>query len=654
MSYELSAMSYQLNFSRILKKIAVYTLLVTAISISYILAVIGFYIILGSFFNINSLYVPSILGALLIAFVMSPLKEGIQFTLDRTFFREEYSHKEILAELSRMMSSILNLNKLLELILQKVCTAMNIEKAFIMLKEEAMDYYTIKAFKNIAKGTPPPSPLEGTLTFSDSSELVQWLSSTGNIVARDFIVSAHDSKIPQKIKETVEKMSIEMCVPIFFENRMIGALFVGSKKAGKVFSEEDVDFFQTLSHQIAVAIRNAQLYTELEDNKVYEENILNNLKSGVVVINMDKKITLLNREACKVLNLNPSSVVGKDICLVSKDLSDLFSQTLENNTEFSRAELVVVVDGKHIPLGANTSFIRSVDGSLQGIIMVFTNLTAIRKLEAEKRWSDRLANFGTLAAGMAHEIKNPLVAIKTFLQLLPEKFDDESFRKDFLGIACNEVDRINKIIEKLLSSARPSNSLFEPVDLHRVINDTLYLLKNEIAKRGFELKTNFCAEKLNILGNMEQMTQIFLNLFLNSLESMSEACASTVQGADKRGDGRLEITTSLFKRDSLRWPHKVPAGDFGEADTVTIKVSDTGKGIPPENISQIFDPFFTTKVKGSGLGLSVVHGIIEEHQGTIDVDSRVGEGTSFYVSFPLPKHDAKNANSKEKVKSSSG
>lgn len=646
------------SFSRLLKKIAVYTLLITTLTISYIFAVIGFHIILGNFLNKNSLYVSSIIGALLVALVLGPLKEGIQFLVDRTFFREEYSHKEILAELSKMMSSILNLDKLLKLILQKICTAMGIEKSFVMLKEEASDCYTIKATKGALPeaSEKQASTLGGMdkLSLSVPSELIQWLSSTRSIVTRDLITQ--DPKIPQTIKETVQKIGIEMCVPIFFENKIIGALFVGKKRAEKVFSEEDVDFFQTLSHQIAVAIRNAQLYTELEDNKVYQENILNNLKSGVIVINMDKKITMLNREACRLLNLNPSSVIGKDISFVSKDLSDLFSQTLNNNTEFSRAEVVVTISSKHIPLGANTSFIRAVDGSLLGIIMVFTDLTAIRKLEAEKRWADRLANLGTLAAGMAHEIKNPLVAIKTFLQLLPQKFDDESFRKDFLGIACNEVDRINKIVEKLLSSARPTNSLFEPVDLHRVINETMHLLKNEIAEKGFEVKTNFCAEKLNILGNREQMTQLFLNLFLNSFEAMTETStppqpppceggeSGGVQGGDKRGGGQLEITTALSKRDPLRWPHKVPARDFEEADTVTIKVSDTGKGISPENINQIFDPFFTTKEKGTGLGLSIVHGIVKEHRGTIDVESKLGEGTSFYISMPLQKQSQGIAN----------
>ena len=632
--YELSAMSYQLSFPRTLKRVAVYTLLTTTVIISYTLATIGFHIILRNFLGKNSFYVSSIIGALIVAFATGPLKEGIQFLVGRTFFREEYSHKEILAELSKMMSSILNLNKLLELILQKICTAMGIEKAFVMLKEEASDCYTIKAIKGALPeaSEKQASTLGGMdkLSLSAPSELIQWLSSTRNIMIRDLIGRTQGSKIPQTIKETTQKVGIEVCVPIFFENKMIGVLFVGKKRAGKVFSEKDVDFFQTLSHQIAVAIRNAQLYTELEDNKVYEENILNNLKSGVIVINMDKKITLLNREACRLLNLSSSSLVGKDISLVSKELSDLFSQTLDNGTEFSRAELVVTIDGKHIPLGANTSFIRAADGSLLGTIMVFTDLTAIRKLEAEKRWADRLANLGTLAAGMAHEIKNPLVAIKTFLQLLPQKFDDESFRKDFLAIACNEVDRINKIVEKLLSSARPTNSLFEPVDLHRVVNDTLYLLKNEIAEKGFTVKTNFCAEKLNILGNREQMTQLFLNLFLNSFEAMPKS-------------GRLEVTTAFTKKDPFRWPHRVLAKNFEEADMVTITVSDTGKGISLEDINQIFDPFFTTKEKGSGLGLSIVHGIVEEHRGTIDVESKLGEGTSFYIFLPLPKHDTKNA-----------
>ena len=233
--------------------------------------------------------------------------------------------------------------------------------------------------------------------------------------------------------------------------------------------------------------------------------------------------------------------------------------------------------------------------------------TENERLMDEMRKQDRMKGVSTLAAGMAHEIKNPLTSIRTFAQYLPEKYDDPEFRLKFQSIMTDEVDRINNIVQQLLEFSKPQPLTAREVSIHDVLNGTLELLANNLFRSSISVIKNFAATG-TVRVDPQQMRQVFLNLFLNSIQAMPQG-------------GRLTIATSQ---------EKTPGG----ANTLVISVSDTGVGIPKEHLGRIFDPFYTTNANsGTGLGLAIVYGIIQEHGGEITVSSSPGS-TTFTIRLP--------------------
>jgi signal transduction histidine kinase len=223
--------------------------------------------------------------------------------------------------------------------------------------------------------------------------------------------------------------------------------------------------------------------------------------------------------------------------------------------------------------------------------------------------ADRLAALGTLTAGLAHEIRNPLVAIKTFTQLLPDRFDDDEFRNHFLSVTAGEVDRISSLVTELLEFSRPSQPNLNKEDLNQIVEKMLLLVATESHKKNLQIVKNFHDYLPPVVLDKDQLKQVFLNILLNAVDATPE-------------NGIVTVGTKLIKRN-------------GHQDHVQIIIKDTGKGIPQEDLDRIFTPFFTTKHQGSGLGLAISHQIIQEHNGTIEVESEENRGTSFFVTLPL-------------------
>ena len=239
----------------------------------------------------------------------------------------------------------------------------------------------------------------------------------------------------------------------------------------------------------------------------------------------------------------------------------------------------------------------------------------LRQSQHTLRRADRLSSLGLLTAGLAHEIRNPLVAIRTFTQLLPERYDDPEFREGFQGLALKEVDRICGLINDLLSFARPSRPNVAEENMNDVVDGIARILETEAKEKGVEIRRDFGAELPRVWIDSEQLKQVFMNLILNAIQAM------------KHG-GSIVVSTRL----------KNASKESGQTTRfVEVEVRDTGVGIPEENLEHIFDPFFTSKDEGSGLGLSISHQIIQEHGGFILVSSKVGTGTSFFINLPTGK-----------------
>ena len=233
----------------------------------------------------------------------------------------------------------------------------------------------------------------------------------------------------------------------------------------------------------------------------------------------------------------------------------------------------------------------------------------LRKSKSYIRRADRLASLGTLTAGLAHEIRNPLVAIKTLTQLLPERLDDEEFRTQFLQIASGEVDRISSLVTELLEFARPSDPKLELENINTILDGMLLLASTETKKKQINIIKNFASDLPPVQIDREQIKQVFLNILLNAVDATRE-------------NGKITVKTQSFIK---------PGGE----PYAQIEFTDTGCGIPEEYLEDIFNPFFTTKSTGSGLGLSISNQIIQDHRGYIDVESQMGKGASFFINLPV-------------------
>jgi signal transduction histidine kinase len=243
----------------------------------------------------------------------------------------------------------------------------------------------------------------------------------------------------------------------------------------------------------------------------------------------------------------------------------------------------------------------------------------LKKSKSYIRRADRLASLGALTAGLAHEIRNPLVAIKTFTQLLPERLEDEEFRNQFLNIASSEVDRISSLVNELLEFARPSDPRLEFEDINGILDGMILLVSTESKKKHVEVSKNFTPDLPPVKIDREQIKQVFLNILLNAIEATPE-------------DGQIRVRTRSFVK---------PGGET----FVQVEFTDNGQGIPRDYIEEIFNPFFTTKNKGSGLGLSISNQIVQDHHGYIFVESELNRGTSFFVNLPVNQESQKRRQS---------
>ncbi len=346
------------------------------------------------------------------------------------------------------------------------------------------------------------------------------------------------------------------------------------------------------------------------------EHIIESMTGGVITINMKGMIVTFNKSAELILDYASEEVVKKSIFEVfppgSKNsaLSEVIEETLDGHKTSSSREIDIFSRmGKKIPIGITTSLLRDKKNTFLGIVVTFKDLGYIKHLEEQMRRADRLAAVGSLAAGIAHEIRNPLGSVKGLVQLLQEEFEEDSQKKEYAQVIVKEVDRLNKVVEELLSFARPDDSevesRFSRLNINEVIAQTLLLAEHDTKNVHIEIAKNFADDLPLILADAKKLQQAFLNIIFNAFAAMEKG-------------GTLTITTGYKQENKL----------------VEIKFSDTGSGIAPEILNKIFDPFFTRKEGGTGLGLTITHQIISSHNGKVDVKSIPKEGTTFIITFP--------------------
>jgi two-component system sensor histidine kinase HydH len=345
----------------------------------------------------------------------------------------------------------------------------------------------------------------------------------------------------------------------------------------------------------------------LDEMKSYTENVVENMPNGLISVDREGKIVSINRNVIKLLELKGGRIrgVGFDQ-VIQLNIFDV-NETLELGKEVIEKEVLCrTAGGRAVPVSISATPLTDAEGRNIGAVTILRDLREIRELQEKVRRSERLASLGRLASGIAHEIRNPLSSIKGFAQYFQGKLKPASQDKSYADIMVREVERLDRVIAGLLDFARPQEPHPEPVSIGDILDHSLKLLQSDLQRKGVRVERNYEDGDIKINVDRDQITQAFINVFKNSLESM------------ERG-GKLRIFLDQNQDKKM----------------LEIRVSDTGCGISRENLSRIFDPFFSTKKKGVGLGLAITLKIIENHRGEIDVDSTEGKGTTFRVLLPL-------------------
>jgi signal transduction histidine kinase len=526
---------------------------------------------------------------------------------------------------NEILQSIGTLDEMLERFAGVLSEAVGTDRVAILLLEKG----------RYEQAFPPPgggeddSETEPALTLPADGPIARGISTLAEPLVADIIHRRRDSEDRLAAARRLHEMKYTAAVGIRGKGVLEGMMLLGPRLSGRVYGAREQQALQVAADQLALGLDNARLYTEIQDAKMYNDVLVDNLLSGVIAADAQRVVTVFNREAQRITGLAPSAVLGHPVDALPYPLREYLVEAFVTGEGVPNHE-ILFGEGKpdpvHLQLGS--SVFRGVEKNVLGVLVLFSDLSVTKELEAQVRRSSHLASLGTLSAGMAHEIKNPLVALQTFCQLLPERYDDPVFRERFSELAGREVGRIDSIVRQLLAFSRPSKPELAPVSVREILDRSLDLIRVPLHRKGIVLVTEWGAEVDVIEGDARLLEQAFVNFFLNAVEVMQDG-------------GRLTIQTELaagVNAERHSWQRAL------KGDHLHVMVQDTGPGMSPEILSRVFDPFFTTKSVGTGLGLSVAHGIITDHKGMIDVESEVGEGTTFHVLLPLSGNGTKAPN----------
>jgi two-component system, NtrC family, sensor kinase len=552
---------------------------------------------------------------LITAQLFEPLKKAIQDRVDRVFDRKRYDYRQTLITFGRGLSSQTDLIQLLHSIVERLAQTLMVARVAIFFPNEDGSY-SLKAGHGLpaqllASGSRPAlsflnfdQPNAGTHIFLENPQQVLHLLEDERHAAAQFDLNYY--------------------LPCRLQQKTIAIIGLGRTTHGDFLSSEDVELLESMASYVGIAIQNARLYASLEQKiseyerlKEFNENIVESINVGVFAVDLEERIESWNAQMEVMYALSRQEAVGQYLRDVLPDsfaaeflrlkdepgVHNLYRFRLQTRAGESRCANVAIA-----PL-VSRNF------EVVGRIVIMDDITERMELEAQLAQADKLSSIGLLAAGVAHEVNTPLAVISSYTQMLAKQVRGDQRVAPLLDKITQQTFRASEIVNGLLNFSRTGAAEFTALDLNHVITDTLKLLEHQFRSSQVSLETNLEDGLPAVMGNAGKLQQVFLNLFLNAKDAMGAG-------------GTLRVATTANGH-------------------VAVDVSDTGSGIAMEHMQRIYDPFFTTKTtvaegqrRGTGLGLAVTYGIIQEHAGKIQVESQVGNGTTFHLEFPMARKPA--------------
>jgi len=555
-----------------------------------------------------------------VVLLAQPVRATLQDALDRVFYRDRYDYRRALVGFARDLNTDLNVVSLGERLVTRVVETLLVDRMALMLVGERTGTFLSIGDYGFPTVVPPLSRESSFMSRLDA----------GRTVALDDPIAA--ARFVAEEVEFWRDNGIDYFIPCVFEGKAIAVLALGRKSGDEPFNSEDIALLTAVAGQVATALENGRLYRqlhlkaeELGRMREFNENILESLDNGLVVFDRDERIVRWNRALEAFYGISRMDAIGRTLSDVfDLQFVDALRAAQQDNPAGANLHRVPLTsrraNGEKLLVNATAVPLNAPDGDLTlpiGTILLVEDVTDRVRMQEQLQISEKMASIGLLAAGVAHEVNTPLTGISSFTQMLLDGADPNDAKTVLLEKIERQTFRAAKIVNGLLNLARPGTGgpgERVPVDLNAVVGDVFSLIEHQFEVSKIKIRRELGPTPLLVKGIEHQLQQVFLNLFLNARDAMP------------RG-GWLTVSTRV------------------DGAYVVAEVSDTGSGIPSEHLARIYDPFFTTKAigRGTGLGLSITYGIVREHDGTMRVDSAVGQGTRFTLTLPLAPADVRTS-----------
>ena len=597
----------------VVRRAAVYALttLTIALLLGTVVYVAGLYAFGGAMTPgvITLRVIVSVLGMAGIVMSAAPLKNFLQVRVDRLFYGERYDLRQGVLDFGRTLSATTALEPLLDALVERLQQVLGVARVAIFIEDNsAPSGYRVARSVGLGQELSVPP---------DFREMIRARSAAEGIVRADDIEIPFDGAASGYVRR-----ALHYYVPCVVRGRMVAVIGLGRSTGGELLSSEDLEILRTVSGYVAVAIENSLLYqeqheraTELELLKEFNESIIESINVGLLAVDPEGCITGCNSALEELLGVRRDEATGQHVeDLFAEDFTETLAQVLGADA-WALGDVrhiyklhTATRDGRSLILNiAIAPLRRTASGEHTGALVVLEDVTGRVRLEEQLQQREKLSSIGLLAAGVAHEINTPLTGVSSYTQMLLGMLAETDPKHALLQKINRQTERATGIVNNLLNFSRTGTvTEFGAVDLNHVLDDTLQLLEPQLRQSQVEIERAYDPQLPPAYGNSGKLQQVFTNLLLNARDALPAG-------------GHIKLAT---------------ATDGG--DTVTVEVADTGIGIAAENVARIYDPFFTTKGvgRGTGLGLAVSYGIVQEHSGHITVHSAPGRGTTFRITLP--------------------
>jgi two-component system, NtrC family, sensor kinase len=548
------------------------------------------------------------LAIVLAAFLLQPFRDWTQRRLDRFFYRDRLDYRRTLIEFGRTLTNEVHIEPMLGSVMDRISQTLLVDRLAIFVMDEAAG--TVRLSRSL--GISSTEALD--LRFMDParpefSRGYLFYESPRNAAETD-----------PSIRRSLERLDLNYYIPCRIRERTVAVLGLGKTVDGDFLSSDDVELLFTIASYVAIALDNAQLYSSLEQKAIqierlkdFSENIVESLHVGVFAVDLEGRIESWNSQVEHLVGVSRTDAIGQNLENVLP--AELVAE-IELRADDERVSSIYKFqlrhrEGRLLVVNVSITPLLGKDGERLGRLILVDDVSQRARLEDQLMQTEKLTSLGLLAAGVAHEVNTPLAVIANYIQMLAKQFPGDDPRGLLIEKIIKQTFRASEIVNNLLNFSRVGSAQFSEVNMNSVLEETLVLVSHPLKTARVEVVRKMQEELPPILGSMNRLQQVFLNLFMNARDAMPSG-------------GILEIRTACSN------------------GTVEVEVMDSGVGISREHLNRIFDPFFTTKVsgRGTGLGLSVSYGIIKEHAGKIDVRSTPGRGTSFRLEFPVSRKAA--------------